>query len=146
MTRLTLLQQELFDALLLQHSSRSRELFASDGSQRRESARADAFWAGYNAEPRSTDFADPETKIVFIAGKECRRRAGGRPAAPTAEKRSPRTIRLSDTYWLSLRSLGSQWLEREIDREIAKRKRGGGIREPIPAPSAKGAPKGRSGG
>ena len=145
MARLTGYQQEVFDALLLQHASRSKELFASDGSQRRESPSADAFWASYNAEPRSARFSDSETKFVALAGKECRRRAGGRPASPTAEKRSPRTIRLSDTYWLKFRSLGSQWLEREIDRELAKSKCVGVTDEKNPAPSARAAAKARSG-
>jgi hypothetical protein len=141
MAKLTVPQQEVFDALLLQHASRSSELFTPDGMQRRESARADAFWAGYNAEKLGTNIAAPEARTVFLAGKECRRRAGGRPASPPAEKRSPRTIRLSDTYWLNFRSLGSQWLEREIDREMAKRKRGAVPKDSVPGGLGTGSSK-----
>lgn len=145
MARLTGPQQELFDALLAQHASRSKDLFLPDGYQRRSSPRADAFWAGYNGELKSPKSSDAESKIVWLAGKECRRRAGGRPLSPTGEKRSPRTIRLSESYWLSFRSLGSQWLECAIDREMAKRKRGGLTERQTHEEAGKAAQKVQSG-
>lgn len=135
----------MFDALLAQHASRCKDLFLPDGGQRRTSGRAVAFWAGYNGELKYPKTLDAESKTVWLAGKECRRRAGGRPVSPIGEKRSPRTIRLSDSYWLSFRSLGSQWLEREIDREMAKRQRGGLTERQTSNEAVKGAKKAQSG-
>jgi len=44
------------------------------------------------------------------------KRPPGRPAAPAAESRRVRAVRLNDARWEKLRRLGSEWLERAIDR------------------------------
>lgn len=45
----------------------------------------------------------------------------GRPPLPPDAQRSdkrPRSVRLSDEQWHKLKRLGTDWLEREIDRAI----------------------------
>ena len=44
------------------------------------------------------------------------KRPPGRPAAPAEEARRVRAVRLNDERWAKLRRLGSEWLERAIDR------------------------------
>lgn len=44
------------------------------------------------------------------------KRPPGRPAAPPAEARRVRSVRLNDARWAKLRRLGAAWLERAIDR------------------------------
>lgn len=44
----------------------------------------------------------------------------GRPPVPEDRKaatlKPPRTVRLDDERWARLRALGTEWLERQIDR------------------------------
>jgi len=50
-------------------------------------------------------------------------RKRGRPTKPAAEKaatlKPPRSIRLDDARWAKLKALGTDWLEREIDKAKA---------------------------
>jgi hypothetical protein len=40
----------------------------------------------------------------------------GRPPLPAGERKTNRSVRLSDEHWAKLRALGVDWLERAIDR------------------------------
>lgn len=40
----------------------------------------------------------------------------GRPASTPEHQRKVRAIRMNDARWLKLQRLGSQWLERAVDR------------------------------
>ncbi len=41
----------------------------------------------------------------------------GRPPLPPGKRKANRSVRLSDEHWAKLRELGTDWLERAIDRE-----------------------------
>lgn len=40
----------------------------------------------------------------------------GRPPLPPGERKTNRSVRLSDAHWAKLRALGTDWLERALDR------------------------------
>lgn len=44
----------------------------------------------------------------------------GRPPLPAGERKANRSVRLSDEHWAKLRALGTDWLERALDRAKAK--------------------------
>lgn len=44
----------------------------------------------------------------------------GRPALPPEKATKPRSVRLTETRWQKLKALGSEWLDRAIDRATTK--------------------------
>lgn len=80
------------------------------------------FEDGYKSRQGSCPY--PESSMEFaawMAGRESRRMAGGRPALAEDEKRHPGSIRLSRKRWSMLRALGTNWLEQAIDQEMQRR-------------------------
>lgn len=47
---------------------------------------------------------------------EDKRRSVGRPALPPEEKAVPGSVRLTPSRWAKLRKLGSDWLNKTIDK------------------------------
>lgn len=43
----------------------------------------------------------------------------GRPPLPPGERKPNRSVRLSDAHWAKLRLLGTEWLERAIEKAKA---------------------------
>jgi hypothetical protein len=111
---MTASEQKVFDALIDLHADKTSELYKPDGSQRTGANVRIYFWHGYNGEacPRS---AGGLGKAAWHAGKECRRRAGGRPAMADEDKPKVHSVRLNDARWAKFQTLGRGWLEAAID-------------------------------
>ncbi len=108
-------QQKVYDALTAMHADKTSELYNKDGSQHMGANVRIFFWHGYNG----TFHLKPERGSMAVAaiaaGKECRRRAGGRPAMDDAARPKVRSVRLDDARWAKYQTLGRGWLEAAID-------------------------------
>ena len=108
-------QQKVYDTLIALHADKGSELYNKDGSQRGGANVRCFFWHGYNGTPHLKLERTSMLVAAVAAGKECRRRAGGRPAMDEAARPKVRSVRLDDARWAKYQTLGRGWLEAAID-------------------------------
>lgn len=115
MVKLTEDQKTVFDTLLLMHAEKNPDLEIEDNGLRK------AFWIGFKGgRARSPYERGTREFAAWFAGRDARRKSGGRPGVPEEERRRVRTLRLNDARWALFKSLGSGWLERKLDEEQAR--------------------------
>ncbi|MBK6616270.1 hypothetical protein [Ottowia sp.] len=112
-------QQKVYDACLTLWADKKSELYTADGRQRGGANVRCAFWDGYNGiDVKHRIPTGTMLQAAYHAGKECRRKAGGRPPMPTDDKPKVRTVRLNDARWAKYKLLGRTWLEVAIDTAV----------------------------
>jgi len=108
-------QQKVYDTLIALHADKTSELYHKDGRQRGGGNVRVFFWHGYNGTPHLAQELTSLLAAAIAAGKECRRRAGGRPAMADDARPKVRSVRLDDARWAKYQTLGRGWLEAAID-------------------------------
>lgn len=112
-------QQKVYDACITLWADKKSEMYTSDGRQHGGANVRCAFWDGYNGiDVKHRIPTGTMVQAAYHAGKECRRRAGGRPAMKADDKPKVRTVRLNDARWAKYRLLGRTWLEVAIDAAV----------------------------
>lgn len=108
-------QQKVCDTLIALHADKASELYTLDGRQRGGANVRCFFWHGYNGTPHLKLERGSMLAAAVAAGKECRRRAGGRPPMAEEDRPKVRSVRLNNARWAKYQSLGRGWLEAAID-------------------------------